>query len=65
MVSGCVENESKRADVANQLRVNPKLKVRKRIDMTTTTTTMKMLVMGVMTVSHLEEENKLRVDEEL
>ena len=33
MVRGRVEYESKRPDVPDQLRVNPKLKVRKCIDM--------------------------------
>ena len=48
MVSGGVEYESKRADVTNQLGVNPKLKVSKCIErttMTTTTTTTMMVKM--------------------
>ena len=73
MVSGGVEYEAKRADVTNQLGVNPKLKVSKCIERTTTMMVkmkLKMVLMMVkmmvkMLVSHLEEENKLGVDKEL
>ena len=67
MVSGGVEYESKRADVTNQLGVNPKLKVSKCIERRRTTTMVLMMVkmMAKMLVSHLEEENKLGMDKEL
>ena len=48
VVGGGVEYESERADVPNQLRVNPKLKVRECIDMTTPTA--KLLMMRLMTL---------------
>ena len=71
MVSGGVEYEAKRADVTNQLGVNPKLS--KCIERTTTMMVkmkLKMVLMMVkmmvkMLVSHLEEENKLGVNKEL
>ena len=66
MVRGSVEYESKRPDVPDQLRVNPKLKVRKCIDMMMMVPMTMMGVLMMLTIGlYLEEENKLRVDKKL